>query len=545
MSEELEGLREAINDVSTSIVRVELLRLAVLFLLPITLVGAFDRLNSKNPEAIRKAISDNDSTTGTVHMSGDPLHNPFWKGEISFDSPKTIPEYSPDVRRARDESRGKYEQLKGIYQDAFAQKLSIFGAETNVDLRIWIYILPIGLILTQIYLFLLRRKRELLTFAARRKDPGASILNRLIFNGEGTKASRFSSYPTRSLEHISATMTIGLLIYLGVASYPFWQDWISADDLANSFISPLIVLVSCAIYAAVYSEHVSRRLTEEVRAATGAIPPESVIGAIYNRLRAWAAKLTQLLRPRISLGIGSLLLLASLFLATGMDSCGEPEAGYKLALGRATWFSSVLSKDWAAVYAQRVGVEMYRLALFFALVTAGCLAFKVFSRPDLWNGRRWLRAAGGFAVFLLMFVLCEYSFTLYLSDTFNAAIVLGHSIWMITSLVLIVHLYRPDLAEKKKWLILVRCLALFWVPILLANLLPLGMMIWYVFNRGEGVDLKGLLSFYLAAILLTLGYVRLLRETQTAAFPSESSPAPAEGAGGPLMEVSKSEEHGL
>lgn len=531
MEATIEGLRDEIKSLSTSIFRIEFLRLTVLFLLPFTMVGAFHRLtdSSEKIKALAESIKSAEPMTGRANL-GDLLHNPFWTGDINF----LLPD-SPNVslESARSASRAQYEKLREMYRTAFAQKLSMMGTEIEVDLRVLIYAVPMGLILTQAYLFILRRKRTLLLFAGRCQSSDFQLLDRLNFGPEPNAVSKFYTYPGQLSETLLMASSICLLVYLMVASRPFWQGWIGGEDsfLANALSAALILFTSFAIYAGLYCEYVSRQLSNDLRLALGHAPPESAVENMHKRLKTWASWIRNRLGGALSLAMGSLLLGSTLLLATGMSDCGEPRAGYDLALGRRDttgeapyWFTAVVAAETEGGldgdysqrdHAQWVGVAMYRLSLIFALMSVGLLAFILFNKRKIRIANWALRISIGFAILILVYLLCEFAFVWPELVGFEYGIATGHIVWLVTAAVWVIPMYLRSLKAKARWMILARCIALLWVPIGLSNCLIVIIMIrWSIAPSHDSSDFKGLLSYYVAAFLLAHAYSKLLKDAE-------------------------------
>jgi hypothetical protein len=128
------------------------------------------------------------------------------------------------------------------------------------------------------------------------------------------------------------------------------------------------------------------------------------------------------LRPRVSLTSGSVMVLVTLLLPIGYESCGPETKGYELVQGHGGWptFLGIALDEY-------FGPPFYAILLAFALVTL-ILALVSFGKPALWQNR-WLCRR----TFLLSGAL-----SLFLLADVTALLPMGAEEWGALSLALII-----------------------------------------------------------------------------------------------------------
>jgi hypothetical protein len=97
----------------------------------------------------------------------------------------------------------------------------------------------------------------------------------------------------------------------------------------------------------------------------------------WERAHGWARVLISQLRPRVSLASGSALVLLTLFLPIGVDSCGGPHKGYELIRGEADW-PSLLGLTCSAT-----GRGFYAACLLLAALTLLLILLSLFRAQTL------------------------------------------------------------------------------------------------------------------------------------------------------------------
>jgi hypothetical protein len=518
---DLKELRKAIEDVSTSIGRVLLIRLGLVFLFAITLSHAFAILSSNEDQidALRKGIKESENVTGAFHWVGDPLHNPLSSSEPNFDEPKQQPQpvYAVVTEAARQSSVSEFRKLQSIYQSAFAQHLSIWGADLDFDLRYAIYALPLGLVTSQGYLFLLARKRKLLSVIGVRRSsksysPAEGSLTRLFFVGTGGRLGAFGLWPSRGVEHIYSLLTLGAFAYFAVASFPFWGDWLDSGSFSSDVIPVAFIVFIC--YFTFFCRHIAGRMSDDAASAAGIDVSEDLARRMGKWLLRRGQSLAHRVRPRVSLSIGSVCLIATLLMSTGLSSCGDPEPGYNLIRNKSHALSAYVVGDGPAHmfcerYAQFVGVWTYRFAILFAILTLVALVPATLRRKrcvvENACGRSLVCLA---AIWLVAILLGDFSLGFLAAADWPPLIFVIHVLGIVGGIVWSANLPLGKTPHMRQWSKATKIFLVICFPAFLSDLLMV--LLISVFSIGAESH-AGLLVYLLGAGLLAHGYIANLR----------------------------------
>src|SRR5215510_15144849 len=359
---DLETIRDANQQISGQVARFTLVRFILLFILVISVARAFEQINTTEIKKKRAAIADLERQIGDInnkkfYQSQAPtqLGGEGGKGLMEGSGAKaTAPEIpaqtavsnesgggrgkadgsvqdvahkeilssQQEIARLQTEVAENKEKIEEIYRQAFRVKIPFVGGDPTIDLRSWIYALPFLFILSEIYLYILRKQLELLgKIAAYRirqmKFSEISTLDHLLFSNEPDNVPPFMQQPSQFLKALSLVAHPTLAIYLVAAGRPFWEDW-----NYNNLILITLLLLTATFYAVAYSLYVSNRLKTQVEATVGFSLAPSRLNAFLEKAQCRARSLAARLKPGFSLTTGSLLIGVTLFLGFSIDSCG-------------------------------------------------------------------------------------------------------------------------------------------------------------------------------------------------------------------------------
>jgi hypothetical protein len=135
-----------------------------------------------------------------------------------------------------------------------------------------------------------------------------------------------------------------------------------------------------------------------------------------DRLEEDARRMVAPLRPRVSLASGSVMVLLTLLLPIGYQSCGPETKGYELLQGKGDWPTFV-----GITLSEYFGPAFYGVLL---LLAAGTLVLCMMSvrRPAVFQARPLVRRAGILSGMLSLFLLSDVAAVLPIGlDEYGAA----------------------------------------------------------------------------------------------------------------------------
>lgn len=363
---DLEILKGSVQHMHDHSSRMELLRLSVLFVMVFAFAGTYERVDWTEINATLEDIN------GLAHLSGvpgpslgvDPWQGFFflyailghsrdwawradadsWPIELAREQLASYERKHPasaeqDIggeldreavrRRAARVQKSLARGVRAKYAEVFALELGVPVAKVRIDLRGFVGLLPFLLICGETYLYLLRRrwhlsedllKKRLAELEAR--APGSvATADKLLLGGQG-----YGHHVTRATAAAYLLSVVGLCVLVARESSGFWKlNWVDLHALL-SVIWPL------AFYAMACAANASAGMERQITAVSSMVLPPSRLRSAWEAWRRFWRVLGSQLRPQVWVASGSLLTLASLFLALGMDSCGNPKVGYELAL---------------------------------------------------------------------------------------------------------------------------------------------------------------------------------------------------------------------
>jgi hypothetical protein len=243
------------------------------------------------------------------------------------------------MKQARDCQTKLEAALEEKARSWFSVEAPIPGVKVSIDLRYWIFCLPILFSLSGVYLHTLSRKLRLLKYLGayylKKAEPeDVSELDRLYFSDDAP----YLRFPSRMVATLFLGCYIYLPIYLIYAGAPFWTYWetVSLAGLAA-------LMTSIGFYCISYAHVVTNKVDEQITRLTDLPRPPNLINGLFRRARQLLEWLGGRVTPRIPMFTGSLLLVLTLFLTITESGCDQVvrQKGYEVVLGRATWYSSI------------------------------------------------------------------------------------------------------------------------------------------------------------------------------------------------------------
>lgn len=251
-------------------------------------------------------------------------------------------------------------EIEKSMKTAFIYNAPFFNGAT-IDLRFWIIILPFLFILTQVYMFLLLSKINVLVLAAKQiepeeKDNFPDFTERPLIP--------FTVYPFRFIKTTIFLIEAFLLTALTIFLFYFSQELTTIFvDFIKAFYFFMIV------YAIGYCQHMSIKIKAS---AFGNVYPPSLLEKILLYSKQILKSCTAFAGPGLSVTTGSLLLLFTLLLTLGQGCNHRSIKGYK-------FISQTLDTDTTWFYYSSISLFYnfaYFLVILFAVAALGYLIVK-------------------------------------------------------------------------------------------------------------------------------------------------------------------------
>jgi hypothetical protein len=235
-------------------------------------------------------------------------------------------------------------RLRETYQKAFNREVNLLGINAVVDLRNWFAFIPLFILISEIYIFIERRKMKLLaTVVTAAGDavtatgvPPVGAYDRLFVSSRGASSTAFSRHPGEMAEILQYCVVVVLIAYLAHAV--FWGPFDFGDLVYPALCTTIII----AWYSVRYCKRVGRELEGDLMAVLGFQPQPT-----QRRLRRRPfqlnphSRLARFHRPRLQLSSGSSLVLLTIFMSINFNFCSDQNPkGYEFLRNRglqSTW----------------------------------------------------------------------------------------------------------------------------------------------------------------------------------------------------------------
>lgn len=514
--------------------------------------------NNKTPDREAKTpVSEEPSVKQKIQdpraepNDGENTLEPPTDEEILRLSDRKIRQAEDKERQAAAELQNRLaEEVKKAQVEVFSPEYSIAGAKLKTDLRNWFALLPFLLITSELYLYILRKQRKLLRLLASSLIHSntatlSSIptLHKLLFADRPGAVAAYERYPSRLSETIYFVLSLSFLIYLALIAEPIWKGlaWVHYIVLSMPLLTAVFYAVACAFYV---STKLEMQFTSEAALTVSA----GKLITLWQRIRERGRRIAAREIPRFWLTTGSGLILLTLYLGVGVDSCGGVKRGRELLFNPVqvtyvgkdesipdltekedvTWWSTALLSYVRSydpdnpsrttfnlvVLNQHLGRGTYILSLMLAALTIA-LWLSSYSRLSLLK-TRWLSS--------LLYFVSGGTLLFFVTDLYLAfyptklKFVLMLACWL-TPLTLWASL---GFSQKKQatWAN-VRPIVL----IVIAPLAVLSVLIPTITLFDDKETLSGLLVLLLGVFTLCLGYRQLTNATGKEKRPQELSPA--------------------
>ena len=517
---------------SKTITQFTIFRMGVLFILTISFGHAFQKVGESKPQ-IETLTSKMDAIEGPLEQievfhSAQLFRIPFDAADSTDCSVSTIS--TPEATRAAlgisqadlqawNEDCG---HVAEIYDKAFRLHLTLLGAEADFDLRSWIYIVPFLVLLSAVYLSILRKKRQLLVgvIAPRMlgaKPTEASLLDLTQSPHHDGRETAFDRFPGEFIRLVDVSVCVALFAYLLYSAQPIFDIW---DGPAGW--SGLGLLCVAIFYVTAYREYVARSLDAQIETLLSINLPKSKKWRFWERTSTVLWRVRRHASAKLCLPAGSALVLLTLLLPVCMVSCNKDQRsrshinygnGYQLIRGEGFWPGAFYLKNLGRVsdesegfpsesaIARRSGRTTYIVAIALALLTLLIVLLR----------RQQLTAYAGSALFhflfltsliVLLFVAADSAFTgLYIFLTPTNLYWVFVAYWLFGSTVAAGRVLAHTRAEERKWRGLASATFVLYTPLIVCSLFQVWLSIDDDWKNGVSI-----LIYIIGVTLLCLGY---------------------------------------
>lgn len=530
IDKDLEVLRKEYTGLTKSLTRLSYIRIAVLFLFAFAFASASSKINSVDNAQIQ-AISDqlNNDLQKNLKLNFQVDPGQFIGGSCPADTGARL--RSPKSNSTVDASQyvQLIRKLCDLYNAAFTFPVDLFGTKVELDLRNWIYVLPILYWFSAVYFCLLRMKCKSIAWLAGRSvqsdSTKVSTLDSLLFSGDLARGTEYARIPWQFLSIFLSLFTVSIFVYFAVVTAPFWTK---LDDSVFYQLGHVVVIFS--LLTGVYVAGVRGRLEDQIQGQPGCL--SGMLQSYWRKSTAsiWAllkkSKLSGLLQrfPNAYLTSGAILMLVTLGLGISLGGCDSYE-GYKLVFWKKypPWSSGDIYtlSDWGRHLHLASVLASYLISLALAVVTLVLILVSIRYR-GVWNYRKLTGPifviSAGIGGSLLAQLGYLYSMT---ANVESPALPALRFVWILNSAAIFIMWCRFTFGAaygNVRWPS-VSLLVILYVPLLPAA----WTLVWFATSIGEEDNLVGNVVWTVAIHLLAIGYVLRLREARAPQAPDALS----------------------
>jgi hypothetical protein len=324
-STDIEALQAAHDAVAEQVSLTLRWRLGFLLLLTVSLTAAWNGIRTGEAAAVRKRIQaldprgDWDGSRRLALYHFDPLQDAFTGDDLerhpaftrflAGDTPghrAAVAEGAPPARPIWEEGQ----QLREAYRKAFVITPKVLDVAIPFDLRLWLLVLPVILLGSEVHVRILRRKRAILQaligrLAAKGGDSVWVTTYLFVDPGSGRRTA-FARHPSQAEAGFSALAMLAIAGYVVWIALPSWNELYAF--IAGEYL-PLLALL--AFWCAVYVSWVGAQLEEQLAAATNAQVRRGWLEHFLQGAVERARRLGERRGSRRLLAAGGLAVLAS------------------------------------------------------------------------------------------------------------------------------------------------------------------------------------------------------------------------------------------
>jgi hypothetical protein len=331
LSTDIEALQAAHDAVAEQASLTLRWRLGFLLLLTVSLTAAWNGIRTGEAAAVRKRIQaldphgdwDGSRRLALYHL--DPIRDAFADEDLESHPLLTrllagdtsghlaaLVEGAPPVRPIWEEGR----QLREAYRKAFVITPKVLDVAIPFDLRLWLLVLPVIVLGSEVHVRILRRKRailqELIGRLAAKAGDSVWVTTYLFVEPGSGRRTAFARHPSQAEEGFSALATLAIAGYVLWSALPYWNEL--HDFLSGEYL-PLLALL--AFWCLAYVSWVGAQLEEQLAAATNAPVRRGRLEGFLQRAVERARRLGERIGSRRLLAVGGLAVLASTTVEVG------------------------------------------------------------------------------------------------------------------------------------------------------------------------------------------------------------------------------------
>jgi hypothetical protein len=331
LSTDIEALQAAHDAVAEQASLTLRWRLGLLLLLTVSLTAAWNGIRTGEAAAARKRIQtldprgDWDGSRGLALYHLDPIRDAFAGEELESHPAITrllagdtsgqlaaLVQGAPPARPIWEEGR----QLREAYRKTFVITPKFLDVALPFDLRLWLLVLPVIVLGSEVHVRILRRKRailqELIGRLAAKAGDSVWVTTYLFVEPGSGRRTAFARHPSQAEEGFSALAMLVIAGYVLWSALPYWNE---LHDFISGEYLPLLALL--AFWCLAYVSWVGAQLEEQLAAATNAPVRRGRLDGFLHSAVERARRLGERIGPRRLLAAGGFAVLASTVVELG------------------------------------------------------------------------------------------------------------------------------------------------------------------------------------------------------------------------------------
>jgi hypothetical protein len=329
-TKDLEALRTESQQLGARITRICIILISALTVVVFTITNALEKVDVRKLKWELEAAERSQKLYSQIYLDKQAESKDHSPGDGTGEKDKEIERLRDLWFKASEEEEKVQSRYDALLTESFSISAPLLGSNLKIDIRAWIYCIPFIALVAFIYIQILRKKQKTITVVAASQlsnNTEATAIDRLSFSERPGTETLYARSPAQ-LEQTIYLLIIVLLLSLVIVSLSEAEVVLLGLGLIETF-QYLLMFLTVSFYGASYYYYVSTALDEQAADMIGWTVRQSIMVRTWRKLQALTKKFSTLLKPKISLTTGSLLVLTSLFLSTSA-SCDKDRQLVKL-----------------------------------------------------------------------------------------------------------------------------------------------------------------------------------------------------------------------
>ena len=256
----LDDLRAESEQLGTRIRRLGFVLIGLFIIVTVTITNAFEKVDVRDVHEELEQASQAAESAWRIYIDESVVsENSQLPPEEKAKGENTRRELWKQADQKKKEAKRKYD---GLLKESFSITPSLLGSNLSLDLRVWIYAFPFIVIVSVLYISILRKKQKILSVLAAqhvKSDAGPSTLNRLTFSRIAAWPTPFSRTPSDIEQAIY--LLISVFLVTQIISATAGVEFISIGLGLMESLQYMFMFLTVFFYASSYYFFTSVRLT--------------------------------------------------------------------------------------------------------------------------------------------------------------------------------------------------------------------------------------------------------------------------------------------